>query len=66
MTRKHYVAIAKAISETKYNFSGLPQTEVIWEALEELEERLAEFFLEENENFDALRFYAACSPYEAA
>jgi hypothetical protein len=65
MTRKHYVAIAKAISQTKYNHSGIPESEAIISAFEELEERLVDFFMSENPNFQALKFYAACDPYEA-
>jgi hypothetical protein len=64
MTRKHYVAIARAISVTKYNYLGIPESEAIVGAFEELEERLVEFFMEENPNFQPLKFYAACDPSE--
>jgi len=62
MTRKHFVAIARAIRETKQNHSGIPESQAIISAFEELEERLASFFMDENPNFHALKFYAHCVP----
>jgi hypothetical protein len=66
LSRKDYEAIAKAITDTKQSHRGLDEFfyEAVEGALEELEERLADYFLTDNPRFDATRFYGACADLE--
>lgn len=66
LSRKDYEAIAKAITETKRSHRGLDEFfyEAVEGAFEELEERLVEYFVEDNPRFVATRFYGACADLE--
>lgn len=55
MSRKHYNAIAEAIAEVR-QIDGIPTGA----ALLEVQSRLTEIFAEDNPQFSAGRFNAAC------
>ena len=56
MSKKHFIKIAKAINEvSKINHDN--QSEAVFHVAH----RLADIFKEENPNFDAARFFAACN-----
>lgn len=64
LSRKDYRAVAKAVADTKVSYLGLEGYDIVNEALMELEERLADYFLTDNPRFDALVFYGACADLE--
>jgi O6-methylguanine-DNA--protein-cysteine methyltransferase len=57
LSKKHYIAIAKIISDTKTEHGDST-------ALQHLEQRLREYFADDNPNFDRVKFVTACRPQE--
>lgn len=55
MTKKYYIAIARALNQTMWDKDADPAT------VTAVMVRLAEVFRDDNPLFDAQRFYAACT-----
>ena len=60
MTRKHYVAIAKAISNVRKEWGQDALDTKTRHMVEEIEDALAQVFKADNANFDKQRFLDAC------
>jgi hypothetical protein len=56
MTRKDYILIAKAISETRYNTTNLNY----YQALNDVALNLAKALEAQNPRFDTAKFFQAC------
>lgn len=57
MTRKDYVAIAKAIAQVNgTTFEGSPE----WQAVQDVATRIANVMAMDNERFDRVKFAQAC------
>ena len=56
MTRKDYIALAKVISDTRYNTTNLNY----YQALNDLTLNLAVVLKAENPRFDVSKFFQAC------